>query len=122
LKAGNHRPAEYRLFGQEYDSLGRLLNRVREDSEKSRDELVEQYVMALCARQTVTELRRDLDFAEFFREHADDVRRLEEQLAIGGVLRARVTEQGDPTMTEFLDWFEKWFLRRAAPVERGTNL
>jgi hypothetical protein len=121
LKAGNHRPAEYRLFGQEYDSLGRLLNRVREDSEKSRDELVEHYVMALCARQTVTELRRDLDFAEFFRGHTDDVLRLEEQLAIGGVLRACLTEEGDPTMTEFLDWFEKWFLRRAAPVEREAN-
>ena len=25
LKAGNSRPAEYRLFGQKYDSLGRLL-------------------------------------------------------------------------------------------------
>ena len=58
LKAGNDRPAEYRLFGQKYDSLGHLLDRVRDDSEKSRDEIVEHYVMALCARQTVTELRR----------------------------------------------------------------
>ena len=51
LNAGNSRPAEYRLFGQKYDSLGRLLDRVRDDSEKNRDEIVEHYVMALCARQ-----------------------------------------------------------------------
>ena len=46
--------------------------------------------MVLCARQTVTELRRDLEFADFFSAHADDVRRLEEQLALASVLRARL--------------------------------
>jgi hypothetical protein len=121
LKAGNGRPAEYRLFGQKYDSLGRLLDRVREDSAKGRDELVEHYVMALCARQTVTELRRDLDFAAFFSEHIDDTRRLEEQLALAEELRARLAEGGDPAMAKFLDWFEKWFLRRAKAVEREVN-
>jgi hypothetical protein len=119
LAAGNSRAAEYRLFGQKYDSLGRLLDRVREDSEKSSDELVEHYVMVLCARQMVTELRRDC--ADFFKEHANDARRLAEQLAIVRALRARLAESGDPTMTEFLDWFEEWFLRRAAPVEREAN-
>jgi hypothetical protein len=119
LKAGNSRPAEYRLFGQKYDSLGRLLDRVREDSEKSRDEIVEHYVMALCARQTVTELRRD--FVDFFTEQAADARRLEQQLAIAGILRARLAEGDDPTMIDFLDWFEKWFLRRAVPVEQEVK-
>ena len=119
LKAGNTRPAEYRLFGQKYDSLGRLLDRVHEDSGKSRDELVEHYVMALCARQTVTELRRD--FVGFFVEHADDARRLERQLAIAGILRTSLTEGDDPTMADFLDWFDKWFLRRAVPVEQEAG-
>jgi hypothetical protein len=119
LKAGNTRPAEYRLFGQKYDSLGRLLDRVHEDSEKSRDELVEHYVMALCARQTVTEVRRD--FVDFFAEHADDARRLERQLAIAGILRTSLAEGDDPTMADFLDWFDKWFLRRAVPVEQEAD-
>jgi hypothetical protein len=44
-------------------------------------------------------------------------RRLEQQLAIAGILRGRLAEGDDPTMTDFLDWFEKWFLRRGAPVE-----
>jgi hypothetical protein len=119
LNAGNSRPAEYRLFGEKYDSLGRLLTRVREDSEKSRDELVEHYVMALCARQTVTELRRD--FVDFFVVHVADARRLEQQLDIGGIIRDRLAECDDPTMTDFLDWFEKWFLRRGAPVQLGAR-
>jgi hypothetical protein len=119
LKAGNSRPAEYRLFGQKYDSLGRLLDRVHEDNEKSRDELVEHYVMALCARQTVTELRRD--FVDFFAEHADDARRLERQLAITGILRTSLAEGDDPTMADFLNWFDKWFLRRAVPVEQEAD-
>jgi hypothetical protein len=115
LNAGNNRPAEYRLFGQKYDSLGRLLDRVREDSEKSRDEMVEHYVIALCARQTVRELRRD--FVDFFVEHEADARRLDQQLAIAGILRDRLAEGDDPTMADFLNWFEKWFLRRATPVD-----
>ena len=119
LEAGNGRPAEYRLFGQKYDSLGRLLDRVREDSEKSRNEMVEHYLMALCARQSVTELRRD--FVDFFAAHAADARRLEKQLAIAGSLRARLAEGDDPTMTDFLEWFEKWFLRRAVPVEQESQ-
>ena len=77
--------------------------------------------MALCARQTLTELRRDLDFANFFAEHAADTRRLEEQLMIAAILRVRLTETDDPTMAEFLDWFEKWFLRRAVPVEKEPH-
>jgi hypothetical protein len=119
LNAGNSRPAEYRLFGQKYDSLGRLLDRVRDDSEKSRNELVEHYVMSLCARQTVTELRRE--FADFFKEHAADAQRLQHQLVIAEVLRARLIEGDDPAMTEFLEWFEKWFLRRAAPVGQEAS-
>jgi hypothetical protein len=119
LNAGNSRPAEYRLFGQKYDSLGRLLDRVRDDSEKSRNELVEHYVMSLCARQTVTELRRE--FADFFKEHAADAQRLQHQLVIAEVLRARLIEGDDPAMTEFLECFEKWFLRRAAPVGQEAS-
>lgn len=119
LKAGNTRAAIYRLFGQKYDSLGRLLSRVRDDSEKGRDGLVEHYVMTLCARQVVTELRRDEP--EFFREHVDEVRRLDEELSISEILRDTLASGGDPSMAEFLDWFEKWFLRRAEPVDREAR-
>ncbi len=82
LAAGKDRAAEYRLFGQKYDSLGRLLSRIQEDEAKTADNLVEHYVMALCARQMVNELRKDLP--DFFGEHAEEAKRLEEQLAYRG--------------------------------------
>jgi hypothetical protein len=114
LSAGNTRAAGYRLFGRKLDSLGTLLARVRKDSGKYPDQLSEHYVMALCARQTVTELRRD--HPGFFGEHTDEVRQLEEQLQISGTLRNNLTEGGDLSMRGFLDWFEEWFLRRAKPI------
>jgi hypothetical protein len=119
LQAKNTRAAVYRLFGQKYDSLGHLLSRIREDSEKGGDDLVEHYVMALCARQMVTELRRDE--ADFFREHSDEAKWLDDQLGIAETLRNALAASGDPSMAEFLDWFEKWFLRRAEPVEREVR-
>ena len=119
LAAGNLRAADYRLLGQKYDSLGKLLDRVHQDSEKGDESLVEHYVMALCARQMVTELRRDA--SEFFRDHAQDAKHLDAQLDIAQVLRQRLATAGDDLMTTFLEWFEKWFLRRAETIEQEAS-
>jgi hypothetical protein len=119
LDAGKARAAEYRLFGQKYDSLGRFLSRIQEDGAKIPENLVEHYVMALCARQMVNELRRDQP--DFFREHAEAATRLEEQLAIASELRARLSDGGDDSMAEFLVWFEDWFLKRATPVKQEVE-
>ena len=117
LKAGNDRAAVYRLFGQKYDSLGTLLSRVRKDREKGRDQLVEHYVMALCAVQMVKELRRDKP--DFFREHVDETRQLDVQLQIAETLRNDLATGSDPSMPDFLDWFEKWFLGEGKAHCRG---
>lgn len=119
VAARNDRSAVYRLFGQKYDSLGRLLSRIREDAGKSADNLVEYYVMSLCARQTVTEVRKD--FPDFFKEHADEARQLEDQLRIVDELRARLSASGDSEFAKFLPWFEEWFLKRAKPVAREVE-
>ena len=119
LATGKHRAAEYRLFGQKYDSLGRLLSRIQEDLAKTANSLVEPYVMALCARQMVNELRKDLP--DFFGEHAEEAKRLEEQLGVTVELRKRLSEGENRTMTEFLPWFEEWFLMRAKPVEQEVE-
>lgn len=119
LATGKHRAAEYRLFGQKYDSLGRLLSRIQEDLAKTASSLVEPYVMALCARQMVNELRKDLP--DFFGEHAEEAKRLEEQLDVTVELRKRLSEGKNRTMTEFLPWFEEWFLMRAKPVEQEVE-
>lgn len=119
LESENWRAAEYRLFGQKYDSLGYFLQRVRKDADENPEKLVEQYVMTLCARQTVKELRKA--FPGFFQERPEESRRLEKELEIGGELRARLSAGQEPAMEAFLDWFDGWFLKRAAPVESGTT-
>jgi hypothetical protein len=115
LKAGTSRAAEYRLFGQKYDSLGHLLSRIQEDAAKSTGNLVEHYVMSLCARQMVNELRKDC--ADFFREHSDAANGLESQLGIAVTLRAQLGGEESSAMADFLPWFEEWFLKRAQPVD-----
>ena len=42
IKGGSRRDAEYRLFGQKYDSLGNLLNRVVKEAQEDKGDLVEQ--------------------------------------------------------------------------------
>ena len=116
-KGGSQREAVYRLFGEKYDSLGNLLTRVIKDAEEEKGDLVEHYVIALCARQLVQELRREQ--SEFWQEHAEDVRRLRERIDGALSVRDRLIVRDPEKMPAFLDWFDHWFLRRAAPVAEG---
>jgi hypothetical protein len=84
------------------------------EGESSSDQLIAHYVTALCAKQLIQELRRDEP--DFFREHRDETRRLEEQLGVAETLRNALTVGGEALMPEFLDWFEAWFLKRARPI------
>jgi hypothetical protein len=118
LTAGNSRAAQYRLFGQKYDSLGRLLSGIREDEIKTGDSLIEHYVMALCARQMVSELHRL--WPDFFRDHSEADKHLEGQLGLADELRVRLVGGDNRTMADFLAWFEEWFLKRARPVEQAA--
>jgi len=114
LREGRMHEATYRLFGQKYDSLGTLLNRVMKDAAEDKGDLVEHYVMALCARQLSEELRKESP--KFFSEHAAEARRLQDQLESAASIRDRLVARDPARMAEFLDWFDHWFLRRAAPL------
>ncbi len=114
LRESRVQEAAYRLFGQKHDSLGTLLNRVMKDVAEAKGDLVEHYVMALCARQLSQELRKESP--EFFSEHAAEARRLQEQLESAASIRERLVARDPDQMAEFLDWFDHWFLRRAAPL------
>jgi hypothetical protein len=113
LEEGRTRDADYRLFGKKYDSLGCLLERVLADVHAGKGDRIEQYVLMLCARQLLSELGRA--YPDYWAEHRDDVKRLEAQLADAATLRAALAG-GDADMPAFLDWFERWFLRRAEPL------
>lgn len=110
LDADRPREADYRLFGKRYDSLGKLLERVLADAHAGTGDRVDQYVVILCARQLLHELRRD--YPAYWTEHAEDVKELEAQLAGAAGVREALAA-GHAEMPQFLDWFDRWFLRRA---------
>jgi hypothetical protein len=115
---GREREATYRLFGQKYDSLGSLLNKVLKDTSVGKGEPIDHYLIALCATQLVEELRREN--GEFWKAHAADALLLQEQLSVVTTLRDKIVTRNSTEMVVFLDWFQQWFLRRAKPVLTDT--
>jgi hypothetical protein len=111
LKEGRAREATYRLFGEKYDSLSSLLRKV---SASTDGDLIDHYLIELCALQLVKELQRE--YSEFREEHRSDARRLHDLLNNMTLLRERLIARKPIDMPAFLDWFENWFLRRAKPL------
>lgn len=115
LRAGNEREATYLIFGQKYDSLGNLLGLIENSDESGQGDPIENYVITLCARQCVGELRRE--FREFWERHSEDAQRLERLEELSTTIRARIVARDPTEMTPFLDWFERWFLPRATAIQ-----
>jgi hypothetical protein len=113
LEAGNQPAAVYCLFGRKYDSLGTLLDRVL-TGEEVRDD-IDRYVICLCAQQMRRELARA--FPEFWTGHAAEAAELDAALQRVAEVRGRLLEHDGTAMAPFLDWFDRWFLTRAAQVE-----
>lgn len=114
----DQRPKEavYRLFGQTYDSLASLLRRVREETEAGRGDAVEDYVTFQCARQIIREIARD--YPDFWVQNEDLAGSLAELCDSGAdALRRKLSERAPVGMPAFLDWFDRWFLRRAKKIE-----
>jgi hypothetical protein len=113
LDAGNEKDVGYRLFGKKYDSLVSLLDRVALEGDGS-DE-VDRYILILCARQLCREIAED--YPEYWSAHPADVQALEQRFQNLAIVRQRLIEPQQGDMAGFLDWFDRWFLRRAVPVE-----
>lgn len=117
LDAGKEKVANYRLFGRKYDSLGSLLERIGPDP--AGDKEVDHYVILMCARQLVRQMERD--YPAYWAKHGDDVRAINRRFDDLGVLRERLVANYPGDLGSFLDWFDRWFLKRAEPVlETGT--
>jgi hypothetical protein len=112
LREGKEKEARYRLFGKKYDSLGNVLEQVTEGKGPYDD--VDRYVLLLCTRQLCQELKKE--FPEFWQTYSEDASVLEATLSRVSEVRERLSVV-DAGMPMFLDWFERWFLRRATPVE-----
>jgi hypothetical protein len=113
LDESQEKEANYRLFGKKYDSLGSLLDRV--SSEQSNLDAVDRYVISLCARQLCLEIART--HPDYWGAHSADVKSLEARFAELTEIRKQLAETHGAGFSEFMDWFDRWFLRRAEPVE-----
>ncbi len=116
LADSKEKEANYRLFGKKYDSLGSLLDRVSSDSAKF--DRVDCYVIVMCARQMCQELGRT--FPDYWSRRSDDVKVLQKRFDDLKANRDALIEQNGDEFREFLDWFDRWFLNRARPVETDS--
>lgn len=117
LEKGRPSLAVARLFGRKHDSLHRLLDRL-EHSEEMPQDVVDRYVITLCAKQSLRYLK--IRYADFWREqraHSGEITRRVDSLAAS--LRTEILAQGE--QATFLDWFEQSFLKRAVHEERGQS-
>ena len=112
LREGREKEASYRMFGKKYDSLGSLLDRMASDNRAG--DKVEHYVIVLCARQLCREMERG--FPEYWGEHDSDARNLQEKFQSLGTIRESLLAQDPTQLPAFLEWFDRWFLKRATAI------
>lgn len=113
LDENNEKQADYRLFGNRYDSLPNLLDRVA--SEEETLDNVDRYVITMCAKQLCREIE-SYD-PEYWGRHSADAKALDNRFEKLAGLREQLISSNGDDFAEFLKWFERWFLRRAEPVE-----
>ncbi len=112
------RQAAALLFGERFDSLGTVLGRVLKGEEAAAAVQdmsdVDRYLVLLCAVQLCAKVRQqEPDFWGDYRAQAETiVRRLDERTT----LREALFKQDPVDMPAFMDWFDRWFLKRAEPV------
>jgi hypothetical protein len=112
LERGHDKEVAYRLFGKKYDSLGCLLDRVAEDV--AGDD-VDHYLIVSCAKQLCRQIASD--YPAYWSDHAAETSALTERIESLAAIRQRIIERNPPDMARFLDWFDCWFGKRAAPAE-----
>jgi len=119
LNGKNDDGAAYLLFGETFNSLATYLK--KEKAEEIEIDPVNVYVSYLCAKQLVATVRKEAGAvlgSTFLNRHGPALKGLEAQVEepLGG-LRALIARELGGDGAKFLDWFDKWFLARAKPVE-----
>ena len=125
LDAGRPHDAISRLYGEKYDSLPVLLDRV---AERADADPVQAYLTYLCAGQLDEEFRKPLAAATKDGVDALDrgaVEAARQRLATDRIavtlprLEARLVD-GTGVCTEFLDWLREAFVKRIASRPEGS--
>ena len=115
IASGRDKEAESRMFGAKYDSLPLLLEKTisREDGDD-----VMNYITFLCARQTKKRIAKA--HPEFLKDHRKDARALNDLLKQLPMIRDKLSHQIKDS-TQFLDWYEKIFLRMIEQPGTGED-
>ncbi|MEW6688724.1 MAG: hypothetical protein AB1452_06485 [Pseudomonadota bacterium] len=114
LAQNRPKEAASRLFGKKYDSLPVLLEQLATQSAEG--DTVERYVLVQCALQLVTHL--SAQHPAFWKDLATAATDLEQRiLKLSEGLRAALIAESGAEMTEYLKWFDRWFIRKASPIE-----
>ena len=115
IESEHIKEAEYRLFGKKYDSLSSLLEKV--GKETSKEDPVESYLILLCTQQLMQEIEKK--FQMFWNEHSIEATELQSQIDDLHFIRDEFTTSGSGDMSEYLDWFDSWFLSKAPSLEES---
>jgi len=125
IDEGRTKEAEYRLFGEKFDSLTSLVRNLAKPAVNGADETggpaaradpVTRYVTAMSAKQLVRHF--ETNHAAFRKTHASEFNALRREITTA--LRTRHEIEIDKGKREFLKWFDRWFLRVVEPVEESS--
>jgi hypothetical protein len=119
LTAKHEAQATALLFGQRFDSLGTVLQRVLRDESGDTTpdsfDLINRYLVLMCAQQLISTVR--VEASEFWRKFPDQATAILERLSERSEVRDRIVSIDPQKLPDFMDWFDRWFLRKAEPVE-----
>jgi len=123
IEAGHTHQAAALLFGERFDSLGTLLDRVLREgtdlADEDRLDDIDSYLVLMCAQQ-LSKVVAD-GYQLLWSEYEQQVSLLNERLSRRAALRERLIATDPLQMGAFLDWFDHWFLLRARPVESADE-
>jgi hypothetical protein len=109
------REAEARLFGEKYDSLPALLQKVLSRGD---GDLVMNYLTFLSADQLAKEVAAT--HRDFWTAHRDEADKLSNLIGNLPALRAAIALGPEAEKDAFLNWYERMFLRRTIPLPEET--
>jgi hypothetical protein len=105
LSEGNEKKADYLLFGKRHDSLPHMVEKAHSPDQANP---LSRYLVLLCARQLLHEMRRG-DTSFFIERRADIDALLDTTLNTEDLLGGLTLGEGGP---KFIKWFEGHFLKR----------
>jgi hypothetical protein len=116
LEEGRPKEAVDRVFGRQFDSVRKLLERI---ADKIDEEPVRGYVTVLCALQLLYVLKDQEP--EFYARHSERFALIDEAGELRDRIKGHLDLGADTERQAFCDWFERWFLKRATPARQEAS-